>query len=342
MTYAADMSGWDRGPRDGGPGPGRGRGVERAIEEVLDQVFDRTGGRGAGRGCGPKGEAGRGTAHERGREHGRGRGRWADETDPADGREGREGHRGHGGRGGPGGHGGRGFDGPFGPNGVFGPNGPFGPGGPFGPEGPFGPGGPFGGGPGRGRRGGRARRGEVRLAALHLIAEGPMNGYQIIQALDERTGGAWKPSPGAIYPALAQLEDEGLVEPVEEGGRKAFRLTDAGRAEVEAATGPKPWEFEEQDTADDGRRAPVKELWGAFAQVATANQAVTQTGDPELVRAATELLVETRRSLYRLLADGAPAERGASDEPRGGGDGPQDRVDPRADERDDPDGDATR
>ena len=58
---------------------------------------------------------------------------------------------------------------------------------------------------------GRGRRGHVRTSILALLAEQPLNGYQIMQTLAERTDGAWKPSPGAVYPALSQLEDEGLI-----------------------------------------------------------------------------------------------------------------------------------
>src|SRR5689334_23381353 len=67
---------------------------------------------------------------------------------------------------------------------------------------------------GRGRRGGRGRvpRGDVRTAVLLLLAEEPMHGYQLMQAVSDRTGGRWSPSPGAIYPTINQLEDEGLVE----------------------------------------------------------------------------------------------------------------------------------
>src|SRR5437588_6074187 len=66
------------------------------------------------------------------------------------------------------------------------------------------------GGPGWGphRRGrGRARRGDVRLALLRLLAEEPRNGYQLMQAIEERSEGFWRPSPGSVYPTLAQLED---------------------------------------------------------------------------------------------------------------------------------------
>src|SRR5216683_7701674 len=101
----------------------------------------------------------------------------------------------------------------------------------------FGPG-PFGDfGPGRGPRGrGRkARRGDIRTAALLLLAEEPRNGYQIMQEVEERSDGVWRPSPGSVYPALQQLEDEGLiVAQADESGRRSYQLTDEGRDYVEA------------------------------------------------------------------------------------------------------------
>ena len=101
----------------------------------------------------------------------------------------------------------------------------------FGPgaRGDFGFGGfPPGGGPrGRGRK---ARRGDIRTAGLLLLAEEPRNGYQIMQEVEERSGGVWRPSPGSVYPALQQLEDEGLIRSQEADGRKLFALTEAGSA----------------------------------------------------------------------------------------------------------------
>src|SRR5687768_15394224 len=94
----------------------------------------------------------------------------------------------------------------------------------------FGPGfgrGPWGGGRGRGR-GRRGRRGDVRTALLALLSERPMHGYEMIQELDERTGGIWRPSPGSVYPTLQMLEDEGLVASTQSEGRKLFTLTDEG------------------------------------------------------------------------------------------------------------------
>ena len=92
----------------------------------------------------------------------------------------------------------------------------------------FGPGGPRG-------RGRKARRGDIRTAALLLLAEEPRNGYQIMQEVEERSDGVWRPSPGSVYPALQQLEDEGLIRSEESDGRKLFALTDAGRKVVAGA-----------------------------------------------------------------------------------------------------------
>src|SRR3954447_26862627 len=96
-------------------------------------------------------------------------------------------------------------------------------------------GGPGWGGPGfpgpRGR-GPRARRGDVRTAMLLLLNEEPRNGYGLMQEIEERSGGAWRPSPGSVYPALSQLEDEGLVRVEEVEGGRTFVLTDVGRAHV--------------------------------------------------------------------------------------------------------------
>src|SRR6478735_2270245 len=135
----------------------------------------------------------------------------------------------------------------------------------------FGP--DFVGGPGgRGGRRPRVRRGDVRSAILDVLSttDEPINGYQVIQQIADRTDGVWKPSPGSVYPTIAQLQDEGLVEDAPTG-RKAIRLTDEGRAYV-----------------------------GAIVQVAT-------TGTPDQRQKAIDILGDTRRRLYGLLAEGPDA-----------------------------------
>jgi DNA-binding PadR family transcriptional regulator len=118
--------------------------------------------------------------------------------------------------------------GPWGEHGPFGRHGPFGEHGPFGPRGPWGPGGPGGRG---GRRGRQFGREELRLLLLKMIAEQPRHGYDLIKAMEERSGGRYSPSPGVIYPALSLLADEGLIaEQDSDDQRRKFAITPAGEA----------------------------------------------------------------------------------------------------------------
>jgi DNA-binding PadR family transcriptional regulator len=172
---------------------------------------------------------------------------------------------------------------------------------------------PFG-GPGWGphRRGrGRARRGDVRLALLRLLAEEPRNGYQLMQAIEERSEGLWRPSPGSVYPTLAQLEDEGLVRSVEAEGARRFEITDAGREHLERrADEPAPWEPVSEDAEN-----PLSELGPLVIQIGKATFQVASVGDRAQRDRARALLAETRSALYRILAEDAE-QPDADDEPR--------------------------
>jgi DNA-binding PadR family transcriptional regulator len=167
-------------------------------------------------------------------------------------------------------------------------------------------GGPFGGfGPGRGPRGrGRkARRGDIRTAALLLLNEEPRNGYQIMQEVEERSDGVWRPSPGSVYPALQQLEDEGLIRSEELEGRKLFALTDDGRAYVKerGEDKPAPWDQMSGDVSEQAH-----ELGKLMREVANAFVQVMKTGSEAQIGEARKVLVTARRDLYRILADGDP------------------------------------
>jgi DNA-binding PadR family transcriptional regulator len=150
-------------------------------------------------------------------------------------------------------------------------------------------------------RGRSARRGDVRAAALALLAEQPMNGYQIIQEIGERSGGVWRPSPGSVYPALQQLQDEGLIqaEPGETGHR-GYVLTDSGR-EYAAAHPDEvraPWDVVRGGTSGAAiqMRALTGQLAMAASQVAAAGTAAQQAR-------ASKVLADSRKSLYQILAD---------------------------------------
>src|SRR4051812_7868008 len=164
-------------------------------------------------------------------------------------------------------------------------------------------------GAGRGRphhRGGRrARRGDIRSAILLLLAEEPRNGYGVMQEIEERSGGIWRPSPGSVYPALAQLEDEGLVRATEHEGRKSFTLTDEGSTHVEdnRERFGTPWE-----TVGEGASDELHELRHAAQALAIAAMQVAQTGTKEQLAEAKAILEDARRGLYRLLAGDTPQD----------------------------------
>jgi DNA-binding PadR family transcriptional regulator len=136
-----------------------------------------------------------------------------------------------------------------------------------------------------------------------LLSESSMHGYQIIRELSERTGGAWTPSPGSVYPTLQQLEDEELVvEQKSDTGRRVYALTEAGRERAAALPSPAPWEQVAAEANDETAdfRSLVFQVLGAVKQVAGA-------GTPAQIEAAQDVLRTARRSLYQILAED-PAE----------------------------------
>ena len=151
-------------------------------------------------------------------------------------------------------------------------------------------------------RGPRVRRGDVRAAILDVLSVQPMNGYQIIQQIADRSGGAWKPSPGSVYPTLQQLEDEGLVEGVEDEGKRLLRLTEAGREYV----ADHPEEMAATWRAFEAGGEETHELKPVIGQVMAAVWQVVMSGNRQQQAEAAEILADARRRLYGLLADGDP------------------------------------
>ena len=160
------------------------------------------------------------------------------------------------------------------------------------------------GGPGRGRGrggrpGGRTLRGDIRTALLLVLGEASGHGYDLIQRIEETSGG-WRPSPGSVYPTLQMLEDEGLVVAVDRDGKRVYEITDAGRVEAErrveeaggapwavnAGDGPNPWVL----------REAVRSLHLAVKQVAVA-------GSSQQFERAVEIVTDARKKLYQLLSE---------------------------------------
>ena len=179
-------------------------------------------------------------------------------------------------------------------------------------------------------RGPRARKGDVRAAILDLLDEGGQwNGYQLIQEIAGRTSGVWRPSAGSVYPALQQLEDEGLIAPEGEGRRRMYALTDEGRtyAEEHADELNGAWDAAAGMTDDE-----AMELGDLIRQVMVAVMEVRRAGSPEQLAQARAVLAQTRRSMYRILAEEEPSESAPSEsappaEPTGENGEPSDTPD---------------
>ena len=146
----------------------------------------------------------------------------------------------------------------------------------------------------------RRRRGDVRAAVLVLLDEEPRNGYGLMQEIEKRSEGEWRPSPGSVYPALSQLEDEGLVRAEEEGSGRRFALTDEGRAHVEERREQlgEPW------ANLGGEDGSSRDLRRALGETAAAAMMVARSGKPEQAQEALTILTDARKALYRILAEG--------------------------------------
>jgi DNA-binding PadR family transcriptional regulator len=144
----------------------------------------------------------------------------------------------------------------------------------------------------------------VRAAILDLLAEGqPWNGYQIIQEIGARTQGVWRPSAGSVYPALQQLEDEGLIQvqgsEAGEDRRRLYTLTEQGRAYVEAHADELKASWDAVTGSVDDAQFQLR---NTIHQVMVAVHQVAQAGSEAQVAQAAKVLSDTRRALYRILA----------------------------------------
>ncbi|GII54666.1 hypothetical protein Pth03_30550 [Planotetraspora thailandica] len=143
----------------------------------------------------------------------------------------------------------------------------------------------------------RVRRGDVRVALLRLLLEEPRNGYQMIEEISRRSGGVWRPSPGSVYPALQQMEDEGLVEGEESGGSRTYRLTGEGRRHADERA--EPWDEVARSLPED--RHELRLLW---AQLGEAFVHLTHVAGDRQVAEAKKLLRSTRQEMFRILSEG--------------------------------------
>ena len=169
------------------------------------------------------------------------------------------------------------------------------------------------------QRGPKVRRGDVRTAIIDVLhrartAEEPINGYQVIQEISELSNGEWRPSPGSVYPTIQQLQDEGLVESDDERGRRTIRLTDAGVEWAEANTDElssvwAPFARATEQPARGDHSSGQADIKSEIGQVVSAVWQLATQGSEQQKKAALDVLVDTRRRLYGILADGRDGER---------------------------------
>ena len=181
--------------------------------------------------------------------------------------------------------------------------------------GPRGPGGPdfgawFWGGPGR-RRGGRMgggrffEQGDLKFVILRLLDEKPRHGYEVIKALEERSGGMYSPSPGTVYPTLTLLEDMGYARSTaDEGGRKIYAITDEGRAHLAENHSAVEDVFERIGDlfGNANWRSGMGDLAGSFKDLGRAafGGAARHRNDPERVTRIREVIERAVREIDEL------------------------------------------
>ena len=140
--------------------------------------------------------------------------------------------------------------------------------------------------------------GHLRLYLLSLLADAPMHGYEVIQALEERFGGTYVPSAGTIYPRLAKLEEDGLVSKTADGRKTVYSITDAGRAELMARAG-------ELDGIEDGVTDSVRRL---ADDVRTSVNSAMRTLRADLASAARDARTEAKEAGRTVRADARTAQ----------------------------------
>lgn len=157
---------------------------------------------------------------------------------------------------------------------------------------------------GKRRAGPRMRRGDIRRALMGALEDGPAHGYELINRLEEKSGGVWRPSPGSVYPTLQLLEDEGLVRSEERDARRVYELTEAGRA-VAAEQEPN------DEYPGPGRHMGMlrmhlagEKLGPTVAPLVLATRQVMMTGDDTQVERGLEVLRRATKELYQILAEG--------------------------------------
>lgn len=142
----------------------------------------------------------------------------------------------------------------------------------------------------------------MRPLLLVVLLDGPAHGYELIRRLEQRSGGAWRPSPGSVYPTLQLLEEADLLTGRDDDGRRIYEITDVGRTEAELAVRmglAAQWDAEANP--EGVQRADLR---AAVGHLHTAARQVSEVADPAQMEKALAIVREARKKLYQLLIEG--------------------------------------
>lgn len=146
----------------------------------------------------------------------------------------------------------------------------------------------------------RARRGDIQVAILNLLTEQSMHGYQIIQEISSRSGGAWTPGAGSVYPTLQAMEDQDLVISEQTGSKRVYSLTESGKALAESSEEQAPWDQIAESSA------PMLELRQAMGTLHMAVMQLEQAASEEQIAKAVLIIDGARKAIYLILASDSP------------------------------------
>jgi len=160
-------------------------------------------------------------------------------------------------------------------------------------------------GPETGFKGRQARgrffgRGDLRYLILKLLAERPMHGYEVMQALAQEASGLYTPSAGSVYPVLQLLQDQGYVTSEERDGKRVYSITEAGKAFLEENRERVEDVFDRiSDFTDRFRGSPMRDLTRSFVRFAQVSfeEAVRKAGDEDALDRLKEILERATREM---------------------------------------------
>ena len=156
----------------------------------------------------------------------------------------------------------------------------------------------------RGWGGHQAKRGDMSPILLRVLAEKPMHGYEIIRDLEKKSHGLWRPSPGSVYPTLQLLEEQDFVQSRDEGGKKVYTITDAGKSEAKNSKARGPWE----PHGDKRDMEQVMQVRGSIVEFIGMLRQVMRGGSESQQKRAVEVVSEAKAKLAAILDDRPQAQ----------------------------------